>query len=1006
MKKQTLKKLLSGALALAMLAPAAGTAFTAGITVNAAASVGVDLSEFSGQGTQADPYLISSSDDWNRLCDMNSTEGVYFKLTNNITVTKTCFNSFGGVFDGDGHTITVDCCDDGSALFYYTFGAVIKNTVFSGKLESSDVYTAGVVNMSNGGTVISNCINNMTVCGTGSGNSFCGGYAGIAYSGGLSIVNSKFSGSLVGAEDTYGWSGFIGYPLQSSTSVVSVENCYMAPEFISVPVKTMNKEFCGNYAENAGIVITNSFYSSKTAELVTTLTQGTSDENGLDSLNSTEYWENGTPQMPQAVITQNPDSRILDYTGTLQTLCTPAEASGGTVYYKVNDGSWSTSLPTASSPGQYKITCKVVGDNNHRDSEEKYIYSRIIDASVVDYAIPQNVEVTVDSLPTGEDESSLISGDGVLTIGWDENSAVDTCEIGLKLTLASTGETKWIYEGETVCAPSDNVPEEYSWTTNDGRNSYSIIVPVLGEDDAQEVDGNYVNGAKEGDTIHVYMTALAEYDGDWYETNPSDTVSFPAALTSADVTFPKKEENTKPDLGWAVPGNVKVYKDTLPLTSDGQTIVPGTTQDYVSWSNDDDVTLYEIIAKVTSPSGESGILVYDSASEGMYSTDSNGRNFYSMQYEVVAAEDQEFSDGWVNGAVAGDQIEVTVVSVVEYDGEYYTSDPSEGVSYTLATDCLGQTYPLVIVPTAPESAIPKNFKATPLTMTLDENDVVTTGKMTTALTWDNNDDVDEGEVYVMVTTPEGEEAWLYEGYTICRASGDVPGSVAWSTSDGTNTYVLTTPTVAAEDQKIHDGYANAAKEGDTLTIYSTGLVYEDGWWLESDPSNSVSFTVTKSSLDVTYPVAPAAPGAPENFEVTPVAMILDEDGIVDSGKMAVGLSWDDNEQINEGAVFAQVTTAEDETYWIYGYQPLTVLREGYGPNVYSWATSEGTNSYTMTVPTVASDKQEISNGYINGAKEGDTLSIYYCGLYEDSNGRYRATDPTETVSFKVTKKQP
>lgn len=48
--------------------------------------------QWSGNGTQANPYKINDTGDWNTLCDKvyknNSYSGKYFELTNDITVSR------------------------------------------------------------------------------------------------------------------------------------------------------------------------------------------------------------------------------------------------------------------------------------------------------------------------------------------------------------------------------------------------------------------------------------------------------------------------------------------------------------------------------------------------------------------------------------------------------------------------------------------------------------------------------------------------------------------------------------------------------------------------------------------------------------------------------------------------------------------------------------------------------------------------------------------------------
>ena len=86
---------------------------------------------WNGTGTEADPYQISSTADWNTLATnvnngSQTYSGKYFILMADITVTETISsgtpatmvgtsdsNSFRGTFDGNGHTITLNYNDNG-----------------------------------------------------------------------------------------------------------------------------------------------------------------------------------------------------------------------------------------------------------------------------------------------------------------------------------------------------------------------------------------------------------------------------------------------------------------------------------------------------------------------------------------------------------------------------------------------------------------------------------------------------------------------------------------------------------------------------------------------------------------------------------------------------------------------------------------------------------------------------------------------------------------------------
>ena len=165
-----MKKLLATILALMM---------ALGLCTSAWATEG----NWTGSGTEADPYVITTEAGLNDLAT-NVNNGTvyndtYFKLGASITVTnwtpigqKGSNNKFAGTFDGNGQTVTINNINSslGSAFGGYAgfFGAVkgatIKNLTVAGTISGSDV--AGVVARLDGASKVINCINKANVTGT------------------------------------------------------------------------------------------------------------------------------------------------------------------------------------------------------------------------------------------------------------------------------------------------------------------------------------------------------------------------------------------------------------------------------------------------------------------------------------------------------------------------------------------------------------------------------------------------------------------------------------------------------------------------------------------------------------------------------------------------------------------------------------------------------------------------------------------------------------------------
>ena len=66
-----------------------------------------------------------------------------------------------------------------------------------------------------------------------------------------------------------------------------------------------------------------------------------------------------------------PTDKELTYNGSAQELVVAGTSNTGTVQYKIDDGSYSADLPTATNAGTYTVYYKVVGDSNHYDVEER-----------------------------------------------------------------------------------------------------------------------------------------------------------------------------------------------------------------------------------------------------------------------------------------------------------------------------------------------------------------------------------------------------------------------------------------------------------------------------------------------------------------------------------------------------------------------------------------------------------------------------------------------------------
>lgn len=256
-----------------------------------------DEGTLSGSGTAADPYLIGSDADWETFVSyINDKGGNYrfknYKLTADIHVTSMVgknddTNAFKGIFDGDGHTMTLNLTTDGSSNFFAPFRYVGESTFkrlhIAGKITSNSYYVASLVGHHRWGTLnIYNCWSSVDiVCTKKTDNSFNAGFVGYSYDSNININNCRFDGSLQGAE-TGGWSGFVGQRISNSSST-NISNCLFAPTQLTVATNNSNTFAYNSY------VITNSYYTKLLGKAQGTAVGTMADSELLNSLG--KGWE-------------------------------------------------------------------------------------------------------------------------------------------------------------------------------------------------------------------------------------------------------------------------------------------------------------------------------------------------------------------------------------------------------------------------------------------------------------------------------------------------------------------------------------------------------------------------------------------------------------------------------------------------------------------------------------------------------------------------------------------
>ena len=239
----------------------------------------IDFYQFAaGEGTETNPYLISSTEEWKGLAHNISIaanySGKFFKLTNDITLREAFSNSnpvtmlglgqgisFRGTFDGDGHTITLDYTDynngDYCGPFRFINDATIKNLHVTGTIvKDKGKHAGGFVGQAFGTNLISNCVSSVDIQSSTDGDGSHGGFLGDLRDGATTFKNCVFNGKLQGT-NTKMWGGFVGWVADGQKAYFN--NCLFAPTLVNV--KNDGNRTFARRDDGDDVILNNSYYT-------------------------------------------------------------------------------------------------------------------------------------------------------------------------------------------------------------------------------------------------------------------------------------------------------------------------------------------------------------------------------------------------------------------------------------------------------------------------------------------------------------------------------------------------------------------------------------------------------------------------------------------------------------------------------------------------------------------------------------------------------------------------
>ena len=166
-------------------------------------------------------YLIGNAQNWKEFAVLASVETApKAKLIADVDLgdEQAMVGSFDGLFDGQGHTLTVNLTSTANVCGVFRYvadGAIIQNLRIAGTINGAHRWIGGFVGEGTGTYSINNCISSVTINTTYSGDGVQGGFVA-AQRGTLYMNDCIFDGVLNGP-NAYTWGGFVGWYYGGST---------------------------------------------------------------------------------------------------------------------------------------------------------------------------------------------------------------------------------------------------------------------------------------------------------------------------------------------------------------------------------------------------------------------------------------------------------------------------------------------------------------------------------------------------------------------------------------------------------------------------------------------------------------------------------------------------------------------------------------------------------------------------------------------------------------------
>ena len=166
-------------------------------------------------------YLIADVTNWKEFAILSQIEASpKGKLVADINLgdEQAMIGSFNGIFDGQGHTLTVNLTSTANVCGVFRYvadGATIQNLRIAGTINGAHRWIGGFVGEGTGTYYINNCISSVTINTTYSGDGVQGGF--VAAQRGTLYMNDCIFDGVFNGPNAYTWGGFVGWYYGGST---------------------------------------------------------------------------------------------------------------------------------------------------------------------------------------------------------------------------------------------------------------------------------------------------------------------------------------------------------------------------------------------------------------------------------------------------------------------------------------------------------------------------------------------------------------------------------------------------------------------------------------------------------------------------------------------------------------------------------------------------------------------------------------------------------------------